>query len=882
MEEEKNKKLELARSFYYKEDFKKAYEIYNELVEKYDDKEAKLCIAEMYFKGKGVNQDYIKAFKIFKELVEKYNDKDAKSYIAIMTKVNEINEIIKANLPNEFPISNENDYKNNKEDGITIEDNKYINDIPGIPITDKDREIKLLEYTDMALSEKEEEEYYKRECNSYFARVDTDIEYKGKKYYKRVYISEDTLKERIEKGIFDSSMNYITPSELREMGREGLITIEEKERGIYKEYDDGTTLVHWSKPLANLYYDKKNTSIKIKEYLYNIMLKREFTFNPLQFYNSYIAENEFYKQGTVDKFLIKILLEKKESNKLTNIIYTIQEKQNRIIRSDDTKSFIVQGCAGSGKTMILLHRLSYLKFNNKLPNYDKIKIITPSSLFTNFIKDLVKDLNVEEIQQITIADYYLALNQLYLNMYNKIEQIENKFYLTMKEKFKRQFRTENMEDDHSVLGNKIYAIYSEKLVNIIEEEYNKLIRTINDKIKGTGLDTNQEYLTNKIYYEQIIKHINAEVEKLEKAVDNNRLDIQNINTKLNNINKKEIKLEERKNQILSDIQNNFEEYEKLKKKKEKELKKGKIFFNKTRNSFIFQKYQEILKPKMKEINILKEIQFEIEAEMKENLLEKDGETSKLEKYQNNNKLLNDKIIKYKNIKNYILDNTYFTIDIYEKIQSKIRDKYNIQIDRRNYLKIDLLILLYINYIHIGEIINGDKLLCIDEAQDYSLIEYEILNKVNNKAVMNLYGDINQSIYYEGIESWEILKNKLKCQIYVLNENYRNPKEITQFCNEKFNYDILEMGLSTRNVEKIKKNKINEIINKKIKEGKNIAIISKENLGEIIDNQLVRYCNVEETKGFEYNTVIVNDKAMSENEKYVAYTRALSELYILTD
>ena len=44
--------------------------------------------------------------------------------------------------------------------------------------------------------------------------------------------------------------------------------------------------------------------------------------------------------------------------------------------------------------------------------------------------------------------------------------------------------------------------------------------------------------------------------------------------------------------------------------------------------------------------------------------------------------------------------------------------------------------------------------------------------------------------------------------------------------------------------------------------------------------MVSYCDVQSTKGIEYNTVIVNDKDMSENEKYIAYTRALSELYIL--
>lgn len=783
---------------------------------------------------------------------------------------------------NKYSYVDEDDYKENRRDGVTIGDKKNINTMPGIPITDKDREIKLLEYIDLDLAKKEEEDYYKKEDASYFARMDTDIEYNGKKYYRKAYISKDIIKEKVERGIVDASGNYITPYELRNMGKNGLITVEEVERGIFKEYDDGTTLIHWTSPLANLYYNNENNSIKINDYIYNTMLKRTFSFNPFKFYNSYIAENEFYKDGTVDEFLIKVLLDKKESSRLTDIIYTIQEKQNKIIRADATKSFIVQGCAGSGKTMILLHRLSYLKFNNKLPNYDKIKIIAPSPLFADFIKDLVKDLKIEEIEQMTISNYYLLLNQLYLNRYSKIEQIEDKFYSIKKEKFKKQFGTENMLDEHLILKNKIYAIYSENFISIIEQEYNKLITEINDEIKRNGLEINEKYQKNKTYYEQVIIHINSKIEKLQKDIDNNRLDIQNIKIRIDDINKTESKLEEKMNQITLDIQNNYKEYEKLKNKKDIELNKRKRFFGKTRNNIIFQKYEDIMQSIMKEINILKESQFEIEKKQKENILKKNEVISELEEYQKNNNFLNDKIIKLKSVKNDILDNVYFTIDIYEKIQSKIRDKYNIQINKEQYLKIDLLIELYINYIHMGEIINGDYLLCIDEAQDYSLIEYEILNMVNNKAVMNLYGDINQSIYEEGIDSWEDLKNVLGCQIYILKENYRNSLEITKFCNEKFNYDILEMGLSTRDVEKIQKNKINEVINKKISEEKSIAVITKENIEDKINNQLVRYCNVQEAKGFEYNTVIVNDKDMSQNEKYIAYTRALSELYILDD
>ena len=89
-----------------------------------------------------------------------------------------------------------------------------------------------------------------------------------------------------------------------------------------------------------------------------------------------------------------------------------------------------------------------------------------------------------------------------------------------------------------------------------------------------------------------------------------------------------------------------------------------------------------------------------------------------------------------------------------------------------------------------------------------------------------------------------------------------------------------MGLSIKDVEKINKNRVNEIIDQKIKDNKNIAIISNEDFKEKINNTLVSYCNVQTSKGMEYNTVIVDDKDMSKNEKYIAYTRALSELYIL--
>ena len=66
-----------------------------------------------------------------------------------------------------------------------------------------------------------------------------------------------------------------------------------------------------------------------------------------------------------------------------------------MIRHTHKKNMIVQGCAGSGKTMILLHRLSYLKYNNLILNLDKAVIITPNDKFSLFINELAESLELE-------------------------------------------------------------------------------------------------------------------------------------------------------------------------------------------------------------------------------------------------------------------------------------------------------------------------------------------------------------------------------------------------------------------------------------------------------------------------------------------------------
>lgn len=63
--------------------------------------------------------------------------------------------------------------------------------------------------------------------------------------------------------------------------------------------------------------------------------------------------------------------------------------------------------------MIMLHRLSYLKFNNPNLDLDTIKILTPNELFNIHINDLTENLELEKIHRLTVEEYYLNLLSRY-------------------------------------------------------------------------------------------------------------------------------------------------------------------------------------------------------------------------------------------------------------------------------------------------------------------------------------------------------------------------------------------------------------------------------------------------------------------------------------
>ena len=129
----------------------------------------------------------------------------------------------------------------------------------------------------------------------------------------------------------------------------------------------------------------------------------------LSYNTEYDSANVTLEGDIVDPFLLTVLRDKRRHNRLTDIIRTIQANQNDIIRLPRQESFVVQGCAGSGKTMILLHRLSFLLFNNRNISPATIKIITPNKFFDAHINDLSHELGLDQIPRYTVEEYYVEL-----------------------------------------------------------------------------------------------------------------------------------------------------------------------------------------------------------------------------------------------------------------------------------------------------------------------------------------------------------------------------------------------------------------------------------------------------------------------------------------
>lgn len=170
----------------------------------------------------------------------------------------------------------------------------------------------------------------------------------------------------------------------------------------YFDRDSQTNLVtDWRAPIANLYYmnsgPRKGVEFEgpVGTQTGDIEQKRMFEISKARIKNLYDAKTG---NSAADEFLLS-QLNQKIGQKLTDIVSTIQDEQNKIIRDGINKFTILQGVAGSGKTTIVLHRLAYLFFTHQdTISSDKTLVIAPNKLFLDYISGVLPSLGIDGVE----------------------------------------------------------------------------------------------------------------------------------------------------------------------------------------------------------------------------------------------------------------------------------------------------------------------------------------------------------------------------------------------------------------------------------------------------------------------------------------------------
>jgi DNA helicase-2/ATP-dependent DNA helicase PcrA len=174
--------------------------------------------------------------------------------------------------------------------------------------------------------------------------------------------------------------------------------------GMHSFYDaeQERHLVHdWRAPISSMFYDFETGEASYEapagKVGGEIVRKRQYRIED--------GELVFMLESSLNihDAVLQEELSRASSEKMKNIVATIQRDQNAIIRNDVSQVLIIQGAAGSGKTSIALHRIAFLLYRFKETiSSDDILIISPNKVFAHYISNVLPELGEENIGETTM------------------------------------------------------------------------------------------------------------------------------------------------------------------------------------------------------------------------------------------------------------------------------------------------------------------------------------------------------------------------------------------------------------------------------------------------------------------------------------------------
>lgn len=178
---------------------------------------------------------------------------------------------------------------------------------------------------------------------------------------------------------------------------------------------ENPVIVDWRNDIAKLYYDAKvgKTSYTCPNGVVDCNLETRQQIEIVDGKVTRVVDTDIH----VDDTFLQEVLAGSSSGKMRDIVTTIQEEQNEVIRNMNDKNLIVEGRAGSGKTCVGLHRLGYLLYKDRFSSSNNMLIFSPSDVFSDYISDVLPALKENNVMHSTFKNFARA----FLKGYEKLE-----------------------------------------------------------------------------------------------------------------------------------------------------------------------------------------------------------------------------------------------------------------------------------------------------------------------------------------------------------------------------------------------------------------------------------------------------------------------------
>lgn len=172
---------------------------------------------------------------------------------------------------------------------------------------------------------------------------------------------------------------------------------------VFDEYDN--LVVDWRSPIASLYYegnvgDTIPLTIREQRLSLSIELKRQFLIRQAKIIQMLDTDNVMG-----DPYLLEVL-EDRSSYQMGAVVSTLQKVQNQIVRDTSAKVTLIEGVAGSGKTVVLMQKIAYLlyTFRDQL-KASEIILFSPNKIFQTYISQVLPELGELNVTSHTFPEF---------------------------------------------------------------------------------------------------------------------------------------------------------------------------------------------------------------------------------------------------------------------------------------------------------------------------------------------------------------------------------------------------------------------------------------------------------------------------------------------